>query len=62
MSLGQPITAIGFWLATLLPFVYVPVFLTGMDSATRLGLFFVLVAINVVAFVIGHDYPGADSN
>lgn len=60
MYLGQTVTAIGFWVGTLLPFVYVPVFLTGMNSTSRLALFFALVAINIVALVVGHDYPGAD--
>ncbi|MFP9192310.1 hypothetical protein [Natronosalvus vescus] len=57
MSLGQTITAVGFWVGTLLPFAYVPVFLTGLNSTTRLGLFVALVAINVVALIVGHEYP-----
>ncbi|MFP8957861.1 hypothetical protein ACLI4Y_14135 [Natrialbaceae archaeon A-CW3] len=57
MYLGQTITAVGFWLGTLLPFVYVPVFLTGLNSVTRLGLFVALVGINIVALIVGHEYP-----
>lgn len=57
MSLGSTVTAIGFWLGALLPFVYLPVFVTGVDTITRLSLFLGLLAINVVALVVGHDYP-----
>ena len=59
MSLSSTVTAIGFWVGALLPFVYLPVFLTGVDSLSRLLLFFALIAINVVALVVGHDYPGS---
>ena len=57
MSLGSTVTAIAFWLATVLPILYLPVILAGLDSVTRLGLFVSLLAINVVALVVGHDYP-----
>lgn len=57
MSAGSTITAIGFWVGALLPFVYLPVFVTGIDSATRLLLFVGFIAVNVVALIVGHDYP-----
>ena len=56
MHLGSTITGVGFWLGTLLPVAYLPVFLTGIDSTSRLALFLGLVALNVLALVIGHDY------
>ncbi|USZ70579.1 hypothetical protein [Natronosalvus halobius] len=59
MYLGETVTTVGFWVGTLLPFVYVPVFLTGLNSTTRLGIFFALVAFNVLALVVGHDYSGS---
>ncbi len=59
MYFSQTITAVSFWVGTLLPFVYLPVFITGLNSTTRLGLFFALITINVVAFVLGHEYPGS---
>lgn len=61
MSIGSPVTALGFWLGTLLPFVYLPVFLTGLDTMSRLGLFVGLLVLNVVALVVGHDYPATRS-
>lgn len=56
MHLGSTITGVGFWLGTLLPIVYLPVFLTGIDSIGRLALFVGLVVVNVLALVVGHDY------
>ncbi|MHC3439345.1 hypothetical protein ACYJ1Y_14955 [Natrialbaceae archaeon A-gly3] len=62
MSVGSTVTAIAFWLATVLPVLYLPVILAGLDSAIRLGLFGCLLAINVVALVVGHDYPESRPN
>lgn len=50
-------TTVGFWLGTLLPFVYLPVFVLGIDSMSHLMAFLGLLAVNVVALVVGHDYP-----
>ncbi len=57
MSVGSTATAIAFWVATVLPVFYFPVMFVGLDSAARLGLFVCLLAVNVVALVVGHDYP-----
>lgn len=57
VNVGHTLTALGFWIGALLPVAYVPVLLVGLDSPNRLLAFVGLVAINVVALVIGHDYP-----
>lgn len=57
MSLGSTLTAAAFWLGTLLPIVYVPVILLGLDSFTRLALFVGLLGLNVLALSIGRNYP-----
>lgn len=57
MSVGSTVTAVGFWVGALLPFFYLPVFVTGIDSPTRLLLFLAFIGVNVVALVVGHDYP-----
>ncbi|APW96410.1 hypothetical protein CHINAEXTREME_00925 [Halobiforma lacisalsi AJ5] len=61
MHLGSTVTTLGFWIGTLLPIAYLPVFLTGIDSVARLSLFLGLLTINVVALVVGHDYPASRS-
>ncbi|APX95248.1 hypothetical protein [Natronorubrum daqingense] len=55
--LNYAITAAGFWLGTLLPVAYLPVFLAGIDSA---GAFLVLVgllSVHALALIVGHEYP-----
>lgn len=61
MHLGHSVTAVGFWLGTLLPIVYLPVILSGIDSMSRLSLFVALLAIHALALVVGHDYSGSRS-
>ncbi|SEW03654.1 hypothetical protein [Natrinema salifodinae] len=61
MHLTRSVTAVGFWIATVLPIVYVPVIAAGIDSMSRLSLFVGLLAINVLALVVGHDYQASRS-
>ncbi|RQG91666.1 hypothetical protein EA462_06890 [Natrarchaeobius halalkaliphilus] len=61
MHLNDSVTAAGFWLGTLLPVAYLPVFFTGIDSVTMLSVFLGLLAINVLALVVGHEYPASRS-
>lgn len=51
------LTAVSFWLGTLLPIVYLPLLLAGVDSGPRFGLLIALLVLNVVALVLGHEYP-----
>ncbi|PCR92316.1 hypothetical protein [Natrinema ejinorense] len=61
MRLHYSVTAAGFWIGTLLPVVYLPVILTGIDSISRLSLFVGLLALHALALVVGHDYSGSRS-
>lgn len=56
MSAGSLVTATGFWLGALLPVLYVPVILTGLDSRGSVSVFLVLFALHVVALVVGHEH------
>lgn len=56
MHVSSTVTAISFWLGTLLPVLYVPMFVLGLDSGPQFVAFLGVLAINVVALVIGHDY------
>ncbi|MFB6103289.1 MAG: hypothetical protein ABEJ73_12100 [Haloplanus sp.] len=51
----RPVRFVAFWVATLLPFAYLPLLATGMVTTHRLG-FAGLVGLNAVAFVVGHSY------
>lgn len=59
MHLGNAVTAVGFWLGALLPVAYLPVFLSGIDSAETLSIFCGLLAIHALALIVGHDYTGS---
>ena len=61
MHLGNSVTAAGFWLGTLLPIAYLPVFLSGIDSAGALSVLLTLLTVHATALVIGHDYTGSRS-
>lgn len=52
----QPIEAVGFWAAVGLPFIYVPLMLRGLDTATIQLTVAVLIAIHVLALVLGRHY------
>lgn len=55
----RPVRFVAFWLATLLPFVYLPLLATGAVATHRLG-FAGLVGLNALAFVIGHGHNAPD--
>lgn len=50
-----PVRFLAFWTAVALPFLYVPLLFDGLTSS-RFLVFVVLVAINVVALVVGHNH------
>lgn len=54
--LVRPIEAIAFWMGIVLPFLYVPLLIAGIDTFERLVVLLGLIALNVVAFVVGHQY------
>lgn len=54
--LADPIRKIGFWTAIVLPFLYVPLLVTGLSTATETGTFLVLLAVNLLALYVGHAH------
>lgn len=55
-SVRVQIEAAFFWAAIVLPFLHVPLLLTGLDTDASLFAFVALLALNVVAVVVGHRY------
>lgn len=49
-----PMHRAAFWAAIALPFLHLPLLVTGLDSETKTVAFALLVALNVVALVVGH--------
>jgi len=56
--LRRPLTGAAFWAAIALPFLYLPLLASGLDSTATQTAFLVLVALNVVTLLLGHSYPG----
>ena len=52
----RPVEAVGFWAAVVLPFVYVPVILTGLDTPSEQLAVAVLIAVHVLALIVGRRY------
>lgn len=61
MRVWRIVTAVGFWIGALLPFLYLPIFVFGIDSITQFSLILALLAINALALIVGHDHPAGQS-
>ncbi|MFB6310762.1 MAG: hypothetical protein ABEH64_06210 [Salinirussus sp.] len=55
-SVGRPISGFAFWAAIALPFLHVPLLITGLETARMTAAFMLLLGLNVVALVLGHPY------
>ena len=55
-SVLRPIEAFAFWTAIVMPFIYLPLLLTGVETPSEAIAFGVLVAAHVVALVVGRRY------
>lgn len=47
---------LAFWTAVVLPVLYVPPLIAGPDSPGQLAALAALVAVHVVAILVGHDH------
>lgn len=55
-TVTSPIQAVAFWVAVVLPFLYVPLLASGLEPAGTMNAFFILLAANAVALLIGHPH------
>jgi hypothetical protein len=56
-GLLRPVTGVAFWAAIALPFLHVPLLLTtGLSTPGTATAFLALLALNVVALLVGHPY------
>lgn len=55
-SVTTPFEVAGFWSAIALPFLYVPLLVTGIESMNQFVAVLVLVAFNVLALFAGHNH------
>ena len=55
-SVLRPLRIISFWIAVILPFLYLPLLGTGFESQPEIVAFLLLVAVNIVALLVGHRH------
>lgn len=51
-----PIRVVSFWTAVGLPFLYIPLIAAGLDSSSEITGLAVLLVLNLIALLLGHDY------
>jgi hypothetical protein len=54
--LTKPVKRLAFYAAIVLPFLHLPLLVTGLQSETVTVAFGTLLALNVVAILVGHYY------
>ena len=52
---AAPLRFVGFWAAVALPFLYLPLLVSGLDGQETL-VFGLLLALNALALVVGHGH------
>lgn len=52
----KPLSVLAFWSAIALPVLYLPLFLTGPDTADELGVVLGLVGLHVIALFVGRSH------
>ncbi|WP_435359403.1 hypothetical protein [Haloarchaeobius sp. DFWS5] len=55
-SVLRPIQRAGFWTAISLPLAHVGLLTYGIETPGHWGLFLALLAVNLVALLVGHAY------
>ncbi|WP_458205504.1 hypothetical protein [Haladaptatus sp. NG-SE-30] len=55
-SLSAPIRLVGFWAAIALPFLYLPLLATGLETTGQRQIFLVLLVLNLVALLVGRRH------
>ncbi|GAD52830.1 hypothetical protein MBEHAL_1590 [Halarchaeum acidiphilum MH1-52-1] len=54
--LRKPIEALGFWSAIALPFLYVPLVVSGLQTTSAQYACILLIVLHVVSLVAGREY------
>jgi hypothetical protein len=52
----RPIEAIAFWAAVAMPFVYLPLLITGIETTSEGIAMVALIALHALALIVGRRY------
>jgi len=55
-SLVSSVRATAFWVAVVLPFLYLPLLVTGLNGGATTAAFLALLLANVFALIVGHAH------
>jgi hypothetical protein len=55
-SVGRPVIGLAFWAAIALPFLHLPLLITGLETTGLTAAFLLLLGLNVVALIVGQPY------
>lgn len=53
---AEPVRVVGFWLSIALPFLYLPLLATGLNTGAQTTVFLSLLAINLLALWVGRTH------
>lgn len=56
VAIARSIEAVAFWSAIALPFLYVPLLVSGVRTGAQLSAFLTLLALHALAIVGGYRY------
>lgn len=56
VSLVSSVQATAFWVAVVLPFLYLPLLVTGLEAGATTTAFVALLLANVLALLVGHGH------
>lgn len=60
-QLTDTVTAVGFWTAVLLPFLYLPLLVIGLDTRAEVFALVALVVVHAVSLSVGYPYAAEES-
>lgn len=55
-AIARSLEAVAFWSAIALPFLYVPLLVSGLGTSAQLSAFLTLLALHALAIVGGYRY------
>ncbi len=55
-TVAEPIRIAGFWTAIVLPFLYVPLLVTGLSNSGEVTAFLGLLGVNLLALYVGRSH------
>lgn len=53
---AEPVRVVGFWLSIALPFLYLPLLATGLNTGSQTVVFLSLLAVNLLALWVGRSH------